>query len=172
MYEKDEDFRELISTHQFIYADGHVCANMPYFVHQTSKGAQLTEWALSHLDECCLKFKKEYRVDRNNYKVGELHSDREYNEVYVMIHSLQIAGMTPEMLETKNVEYLENFPRTPAKAMAQLVKDRCKTKREAAYRCGLSETTISRMCRENNFPYDIQQVTRIVVGMKLPPMLS
>ena len=172
MYEKDEAFRELISTHQFIYADGHVCANMPRFIRQTSKGAQLTEWALAHLDECCLKFKREYRVNHRHYKVGELHSDQEYNEVYVMIHSMQISGMTPETLMTKNIEYIENFPRTPAKAMAKLVKDRCKTQREAAFRCGMSETTISRMCKDNSFPYDIRQATMIVVGLSLPPMLS
>ena len=172
MYEQDEDFRELISTHQFIYADGHVCANMPCFIKQTSKGAELTEWALAHLDECCLKFKKNYKVSHQRYKIGELHSDQEYNEVYVMIHSMQIAGMTPEMLMEKNIEYIENFPRTPAKAMAKLVKDRCKTHREAAFRCGMSETTISRMCKDNSFPYDIQQATMLVVGLSLPPLLS
>lgn len=172
MYEKDENFRELLSTHQFVYADGHVCANMPRFIRQTSKGAQLTEWALAHLDECCLKFKKNYQVNQQRYKVGELHSDQEYNEVYVMIHSMQISGMSPEMLMNRNIEYIENFPRTPAKAMAMLVKDRCKTQHEAALRCGLSETTISRMCKDNAFPYNIQQATMIVVGLSLPPLLS
>lgn len=28
LYEKDQDFRELISTHQYIYVDGHVCCNL------------------------------------------------------------------------------------------------------------------------------------------------
>lgn len=120
----------MISTHQFIYADGHVCVNMPSFVSQTPKGVCLTAWALSHLDECCLKFKKHYRTNHENYKIGELHSDQEYNERYGMIHAMKsakIAGLTPEEVMMKNVAYLESFPRTPAKAMSQLVKDRCRT---------------------------------------------
>ena len=117
LYEKDADFRSLISTHQFIYADGHVCVNMPSFVSQTPKGVCLTAWALSHLDECCLKFKKHYRTNHENYKIGELHSDQEYNERYGMIHAMKsakIAGLTPEEVMMKNVAYLESFPRTPA----------------------------------------------------------
>ena len=172
MYEKDEDFRELICTHQFIYADGHICANMPRFIRQTSKGAELTDWALAHLDECCLKFKKDYRTSYRHYKVGELHSDQEYNEVYVMIHSMQISGMTPDDIAMKNVEYIENFPRTPNKALDMLIRDRVKTKRELAFRSGLSETMISRMCKDRDFKYDIQQVTRLVIGLHLPPLLS
>lgn len=175
LYEKDADFRSLISTHQFIYADGHVCVNMPSFVSQTPKGVCLTARALSHLDECCLKFKKHYRTNHENYKIGELHSDQEYNERYGMIHAMKsakIAGLTPEEVMMKNVAYLESFPRTPAKAMSQLVKDRCRTKREAAQRCCLSESAISRMCQDNSFPYDVEQITKIVVGLSLPPLLS
>lgn len=174
LYEKEADFRSLISTHQFIYADGHVYVNMPSFVSQTPKGVCLTAWALSHLDECCLKFKKHYRTNHENYKIGELHSDQEYNERYGMIHAMKsakIAGLTPEEVMMKNVAYLESFPRTPAKAMSQLVKDRCRTKREAAQRCCLSESTISRMCQDNSFPYDVEQITKIVVGLSLPPLL-
>lgn len=104
MYEKDADFRKLISTHAFVYADGHVCINQSHFVRKTDKGYMLTTWALGHVDECCLKFTKTYHISAQHYRVGELHSDRDYNESYLMIHSFEITGMTQEELMDKNLE--------------------------------------------------------------------
>lgn len=89
-----------------------------------------------------------------------------------MIHSLNIAGLSPIELDAKNMEYLEDFPRTPTKALSKLIADRCKNQKELSFTSGLSESTISRMCREKNFPYDIKQITRLVIGLKLPPALS
>ena len=81
MYEQDSDFRDLIDTHQYIYADGHVCCNLPSFVRKADKGAALTAWALAHVDECCLRFRKSYHVSpQSGYQVGELHSDSDYND--------------------------------------------------------------------------------------------
>ena len=56
--------------------------------------------------------KKHYRTDHENYKIGELHSDQEYNERYGMIHAMKsakIAGLTPEEVMMKNVAYLESY---------------------------------------------------------------
>ena len=39
-------------------------------------------------------------------------------------------------------------------------------------RSGISEATISRMCSDDNFRYDIRQITRIVISLHMPPLLS
>ena len=172
MYEKDADFRKLISTHAFVYADGHVCINQSHFVRKTDKGYMLTTWALGHVDECCLKFTKTYHISAQHYRVGELHSDQDYNESYLMIHSFEITGMTLEELMDKNLEYLDELPRRPSKALSKLVKDRVKTQRGLAAASGISEAKISRMCNDDSYVYSIQDVTRIVIGLQLPPPLS
>lgn len=28
------------------------------------------------------------------------------------------------------------------------------------------------MCQDNSFPYDVEQITKLVVGLSLPPLLS
>lgn len=173
IYANDEEFRELIDTHQFIFADGHICANQPAFVKKIGKMMVLTDWANGHVDECCLKFKRSFSgAVYSDYRIGQLHSDCDYNACYVMIHSMEIAGLSPDELNAKNEEYLECFPRTPMKALQMLIQDRCKSQRELSYRSGLSETMISRMCRDKNFRFSIQDVTRLVVGLSLPPALS
>mgnify|MGYP007098963459 FL=1 len=38
MYEQDSDFRDLIDTHQYIYADGHVCCNLHRSCERPTRG--------------------------------------------------------------------------------------------------------------------------------------
>ncbi len=172
LYEKDQDFRMLFTTHGFVYADGHVCCRQPEYVRKTQKGYVLTEWALGHVNECCLKFKKTYHYGEDKYRVGELHSDQEYNEAYLMIHSLDIEGLSREELDEKNLEYLSDLPRRPTKALKKLIKDRVRSQSALSAASGLSEATISRMCNDDSFQYSIQDVTRLCIGLELPPPLS
>ncbi|MBQ9210190.1 MAG: hypothetical protein IJ153_00675 [Clostridia bacterium] len=172
MYEKDAHFREVINSHVFVYADGHVCLNQSQYVGSTKRGYLMTKWALGHVDQCCMKFKRIYHISSDHYRVGELHYDDEYNECYLMVHSLDIAGMPKDELEEKNLEYLDSLPRRPAKALSKLIKDRVKTQRGLAAASGISEAKISRMCREDDYDYSIQDVTRIIIGLQLPPLLS
>ena len=89
-----------------------------------------------------------------------------------MIHALDIAGMPDEELMDKNLEYLDELPKRPSKALSKLIKDRLNTQRALAAASGLSEATISRMCKEDDYDYSIQDVTRLIVGLQLPPPLS
>ena len=72
----------------------------------------------------------------------------------------------------KNVEYLDELPRRPSKALTKLIKDRVETQRGLVASSGLSKSTVSRMCNEDDYDYSIQDVTRIIIGLELPPPLS
>lgn len=173
LYEKDEEFRKLMDSHQMIYVDGHVCLNQPVFVRYVNNRIQLTTWALAHIDECCLKFKKSYIYDfKEHMTIGQLQSSKEYNEEYLMIASMRMKDNDSDETMDKCAEYLENLPRRPAKLLSKLIEDRVKTQRELSYTSGLSTSTIGRMCNDDAFDYDIKQVTRLVVGLRLPPLLS
>lgn len=172
MYENDAHFREVINSRAFVYADGHICLNQSQYVGSTKKGYLMTKWALGHVDQCCMKFSRTYHISADHYRVGELHYDDEYNECYLMVHSLDISGMSRDELEEKNLEYLDSLPRRPSKALTKLLKDRVKTQRGLAAATGLSEAKISRMCNEDDYEYSIQDVTRLIIGLQLPPLLS
>ena len=172
MYEDDPVFRELIDTHYFVYANGHVCVNQTRYVKRTDKGFVLTEEGLGHADECCMKFTRAYHFYAKGYAVGELHSDEDYNGCYLMIHSFDITGMNMDELMEKNLDYLDTLPRRPSKALSKLIKDRVKTQKGLAAASGLSESKICRMCHDDSYQYSIQDVTRIVIGLELPPVLS
>lgn len=172
LYGEDEAFRDLIRSRGFLYAEGHVCLDHPFYVEKTRDGIQLTEWARGHVDECCLKFRREYRFAPAAAPVGVLCSEQGFNDQYVPVDPDVTDSMTREETMAQDAAYLSALPRTPAQALSKLIADRCGTQREAAFRCGLSESMISRMCSDNTFRYDIRQVTRLAVGLSMPPPLS
>lgn len=68
-YVRNEAFRELIDTSRYIYADGHICLNEPQYVVRQGDKLRLTEWANSHVDQCCLRFVRNYIRDKHTHYV-------------------------------------------------------------------------------------------------------
>lgn len=67
LYNTNSIFAELIDSERFVYTGFVVCINNPLYVYQTDdkeypQGYALTDYALEHIDECCLKFKREYSI--------------------------------------------------------------------------------------------------------------
>ncbi len=172
LYKEDHDFRQLMLSQDFIYAEGHVCQNHPFVVEAGEDGAVLTEWARAHVDECCLKFCRDYILTPKSPMLGVLRSVQGFNGHYVPIIAEGQGKMTQHQLMKRDVTFLSELPRTPAEALSTIIEKTCKTQREAAFLCGLSETMVSNMCGNNNFRYTIKQVTRLVVGLGMPPALS
>ena len=46
-------------SREFVYVDSHFVYNRPKYVCHTQSGMELTEYALSHMEECCLVFELE-----------------------------------------------------------------------------------------------------------------
>lgn len=57
-HKRNPSFRKLLQTFPFAYVDGHYIIDDPKYVVVRSNGARLTEYALTHMDECCIPFRK------------------------------------------------------------------------------------------------------------------
>lgn len=71
LYETNPLFKELIDSDKFIYDGFVICINDPLYVKKTDdpsypQGYELTDYALAHVDECCLKFTRRY-TQENQY---------------------------------------------------------------------------------------------------------
>ena len=61
----DQSLRSMVETGAFIYANGTFAINDPEYVTRSEVGAPiLTDYALEHMDECCLVFDRKLRVSR------------------------------------------------------------------------------------------------------------
>jgi len=61
-YDHNADFRRLIDTGCFVYVDAHYCLDDPKYITRNKYGVvAMTEYAVSHIDECCLVFNRAIR---------------------------------------------------------------------------------------------------------------
>lgn len=60
-YTRNETFRKLLDTGNYIYVDGHFCLDMPEYIQRYSDHVAMTDWANAHVDQCCLRFIIQYR---------------------------------------------------------------------------------------------------------------
>lgn len=59
LYSSSDDFRAILDSGEYIYADGHIVRNDPRYVRQSENGLLLTPWANAHVDDCCLRFERQ-----------------------------------------------------------------------------------------------------------------
>lgn len=57
-YKSNAAFRQLLRDLPFAYVDGHYVIDDPKYVTVTKYGARMSEYALTHMDECCIPFRK------------------------------------------------------------------------------------------------------------------
>jgi transcriptional regulator with XRE-family HTH domain len=122
IYEENPEFARLIDSGDFVYTGCVVCINDPLYVQPTDdpscpQGVDLTDYALTHVDLCCLKFKRVYsHVDA---------TDEYYNLCYL---SKDINAA--EFKETKKIELSSN--QDPIEEMRQLKLLKAENKRVTA----------------------------------------
>ena len=171
-YERSPEFRERISSGQYIYVDGHLCLNDPQYVTETSQGLRLTKWANAHVDACCLRFVSVYEATPDGeYHYGALNSDEEYN-----CHYLTFADDTQSLSRQEQIaamsRILDTLPVSFHEALEYMMRMQKVTIEQLEEKSSLSSRTISRLRTEERREYSIEQVIAICVALKLPPWMS
>ncbi len=171
-YVRNEEFRKIIDTGRYIYADGHIVINDPEFVVQRGDKLKLTEWANAHVDKCCLRFVRTYYRDKQtHYVYGQLNSDEEYNgRSLTMSASEKAPHLYEQAMQTSKT--LMSLPGTFHETFAKLMDLKDLTVEQLAEETMLSERSITRYRTEERFDYSIDTVAVLCIGMRLDPLLS
>lgn len=170
-YVRNEVFRSLIDTGRYIYADGHVCLNDPQYVVEQGDKLRLTEWANAHVDQCCLRFVRNYiRDKRTHYVFGQLNSDEEYNGRSL---ALSIQGGAKDVLKQAQEmsEVLLNLPGSFSGTLVAHMKRVGITRDRLAEEAMMSGTMIKRM-RTSERDLTLDQVIAVCIGLHIPPEYS
>lgn len=61
---KSKEFDSFMAEKNYVYADGHVVKNSPACVRESNGAMRLTSWANEHVDKCCLRFLRTYKIPR------------------------------------------------------------------------------------------------------------
>lgn len=193
LYNEDPRFAELIDSEQFVYTGCVVCKNDPLYVKKTDdprypQGYALTDYALEHVDFCCLKFTRHYTrddkafeyydacylskdVDVPNFKEAR-EIDYSINEdILVERQGLKEYEEEGERLAGILASLPPTFWGTFDAHMNRLKKEKKLTNEEMQFRTGLSEKYI-RDLRKGYQNVSPSTVYALCIGLHLHPYLS
>lgn len=172
----DREFKKLIDSGKFIFADRHlVLNNEKYIARDQSGNATLSEYALSHMDECCVVFSKGYSY-QSKYQGARYYTQFMRNAAPVenqVEYSFELNAHNKTLLkQIKNAkrrsEAMRRYPGSFAETLVALQKERKLSNKQLADRSFVGEKTIQRLRNDEEYPTSVQTVLALCVGLKLP----
>lgn len=181
-YQRNAEFRELLSEGHYVYVEGKFCLNLPKYVQPVKdKGLCLTMYGRCHVDECCLRFEISYKDRKNKYVHGQL--DRELTKAEIEHRKLIKPLFAARPGECTGAEMMafskwttetcrEIAPLDFNESLKHLMKKRDVRVEEMEERTMISERTVSRLRNDPDCNVKKEHIVAIAVGLNLPPKVS
>lgn len=170
----NKEFRKAIDTGKFVYIEGHVCLDNEKYIVRSDGQIKLTQYALSHIDECCFVFDKGYSYESKYqgqkyytqmmYKTPEQPNAQEYSfelNTHNKILLSQIQGAS------KSANAMRLYPGAFSETLVQLMKERKLSNKKLADASLVGGRTIQRLRNDEEYPTTVQTVLGLCYGLKL-----
>ena len=169
---QNDDFRAVMQSRSYIYADGHVVRNDPRFVKTVRDQFVLTDWANAHVDECCLRFVRVYvQQDVGKYIFGRMYYDADYvKQTQFYLHDL-INQEHLDELEAK-YRYCRDFPISFRDAVDQLRKRKGLSQISLSEQLSMDKATLLRWLDDPTKYRNEDFLTTLALVLGLPDWLS
>lgn len=148
--------KELTSEGDYIFVDNHLILNSSKYVERTNFGLTLTPYALSHMDECCIKFelkieKSKYAADCENNELCYLNRSRDSVYTFRAVATdsrISEDGVFEARIKDKEeaMNIRKQMTDDPTTFMPLLLKWRDKDQNILAYDIDMTPNSISRIC--------------------------
>lgn len=181
------NFVNVLKNGDFVYVDGHYVINVPKYVTTNDFGImEMTEYALSHMDECCLSFERESRSNPDYnfqrytecilYQSATAKTITDYifkqtdNDNDVIARATAIRAELEDVKEAAKMA--AKLPGSFGESLKMLMAWRKMTVEILGEKALLDPRTIQRMRNEDERDWDIKRVVAVCIGLQLPPPLS
>ena len=172
LYRRDADFRAVMDSGRFVYADGHIIENSERFVREWQGRLFLTEEAARQVDLCCLRLNRQYvQRDVGEYELGRMYYDAHAVERIDFYLSDLLNEKKLNAAEAR-IEYIHSFPRTFAEAFDRIMVKNNETRETTAERLNMSVDTLYRMLHEPERRISFEFVVRITLMWEIPYWIS
>ena len=175
----DDNFRKLIFTDNYIFIDNHLCIKSSKYLIQKDYKIQLTEYALNHIDECCVLFLYEIENEFNyiyNYDYILCKSPSKKQNIKIKgFETIEEIKSSPEKFDKYYDKILMIFDAIPynfRKKMRYLRECIGMTREKLEEKSLVSAQTIKEIETNEKRGYSIETIISLCIGMNLPPELS
>lgn len=182
----NEDFNKIMESSKYVYVDSHFCLNHNRYVRFNEDGIyEMTEYAYSHMDKCCLKFNirlkdkkkkldfsifNEYILNRGRSPITEVKIDFvEYLEKPCVIENTP--NYTLEISD-KISDIFKELPPYFSKSFNYHRRRKNITQEKLEEYSLVSVSTIKRLEKDIEYKTNLETIIAICIGMKLYPAFS
>ena len=174
------ELRQMTENGDYLFLDNHFVYNAPLYVQADESGRlDLTDYARSHMDECCLifdmKITSRVGVDYHtacflNREPSDITFEIKYHNGYENApQERQIAYRKKQQAEWTDIR--SKMTDNQKQCMELLLDWRNMKYTELADAIDISERTVRRIVNGENTP-ELKTAVRICFGLKLPPLIS
>jgi len=180
------NFQSMMESGRYVYVDKHICINDKKYIGKTAAGtAVLTDYAMQHMDECCLTFDVTYKknsqygasfytecalfraaMSDSHPEAGYLHN--QFNQA-IDVKASTSADFKSSVTAITAVK--KALPSEFGDTLSAHMKRLSMTNEAMADRCLINEDNI-RKYRNGQKKPKLQTVIALCVGLQLPPMLG
>ena len=170
-------FREIIKKGAFVYIDKHLCLNSPEFIGKSEDGTIfMTEYALSHMDECCLTFELGFSYESKyqglkNYNLMMFKMEQSGATEYTYentAHNIALAKAMDKALTSTPL--IRKLPASFSESLKILMKEKGINETELSRYSLVGEKTIQRLRNNDDYPSTKQVILALCVGLRLHPI--
>lgn len=175
------DLRQITSDGKYLFVDHHFVLNTPKYVQHSLEGSlELTDYALTHMDECCLVFTVESDQKNSNADIRIdflLNRNDEEVSIRLSFNGKECASAKEEedyfirqMNETQ--ELLCNIPRTRKNSLKYLIEYYKTTVTELAANIDRDRKSLERLLSGETKDPSRETIIKICLALHLPPVVS
>ena len=170
----NKDFRKAIDTGRFVYIEGHVCLDNEKYIVRSDGQIKLTQYALSHIDECCFAFDKGYSY-QSKYQGQKYYVQMMYrtpSQVAAQEYSFEMNAHNRTLLSqiqraSRSADAMRLYPGAFSETLVQLMKEKKLSNKKLADASLVGERTIQRLRNEEEYPTTVQTVLGLCYGLQL-----
>lgn len=182
-YGTNLELRRLLDTGKYLYIDSRYCINHPKYIQQNAYGkSELTEYARTHSDECCLVFDVKVTPNRHygtkHYTECVLYRDVAFGSTAEPEFNSNQQNQDVDLL-AQELQHLDDT----TTVMRSLPGSFCATLKAHMKRIGITveklaedsligAKTIQRLRNEENYLPKLNTVVSICIGLHLNPIFS
>lgn len=178
---KNPELREKTATGDYLFVDNHFVYNAPEYVCANSDGElELTQYALTHMDECCLIFDMHLQNEvREEYHTACFLNREENDWRFELTYYNGYQNSTPErqrkyredeLLEAMDIR--KQMTEDREQAFELLLKWRQTDYSKLARKLEISDRTIRRIANGETKDVPVETAALICFGLNLHPLVS
>ncbi|MCD8131928.1 MAG: hypothetical protein LUE16_11765 [Lachnospiraceae bacterium] len=178
-YTRNIHFRAFVDSGKYVYVESHFCLNSPKFVEPDTKaGLRLTDYARTHMSECCLVFDIGNAPNEYTYRSGTMKRETTPGTGCVIFYpgknEIEAAAPQESPLDAANriSAIMRELPASLGATLVYHMKRLGITKEKLEELSNVSVSTIQRIRSKEGFQATLQSVIALCVGMSLDPELS